>query len=615
MKFALPSYFTREEFWLGAGALVVGLVVAWILRGAPPGQTAMAEDDSDAPRSGYRDRMVAAVIVGLLLIAGGAYVAVARGILLSVPAFVLGFGLVIFLIARNRRYRHSSPTLRRTVYFSTAFLNASLLAGILVVANVIAFRYGSEPLDMTREGTFTLSTMTKQQLETLDRPVKFTLLTGRTLGASRQRDRVIQLLESYKAANPRKVELDYLDQYNEVTRIEELVKKVPELELLQGGGVVIEYGRGAGAPHAVVRSQDLFLALPAGTPRGGHDRYATSFSGEDEITTALIRLMEGEKTKVAFTVGHGEPSTADLNPRGRGIGNWRSRLNKVGCEVLDLNLTSEEIPQDLALLIVVGPKSTFKPDEILKLRSFTDRGKPLLFLLGNSAPSGLEDFIKSFNLVLGKGLIVDPRYNWNGSNPLMPYAPTNTAVKHPIADAIGANRAVLLSGAAPIQISGAASATGSPTPPENRELVPTVFLLTTNMSWAESDPKTLPMAFDPKVDKPGPLPIGVAVSDRVERSQPGDAAQGKPRLVLFSSSAMAENVFQELERTNLDTLMIAASWLRGRSDTLGIPPHTHVALSLSVDPELRQRLILIPSVVAVLLIIAMGIIVFIARRE
>ncbi len=72
MKFALPSYFTREEFWLGAGALVVGLVVAWILRGAPPGQAAMAEDDSDAPRSGYRDRMVTAVIVGLLLIAGGA---------------------------------------------------------------------------------------------------------------------------------------------------------------------------------------------------------------------------------------------------------------------------------------------------------------------------------------------------------------------------------------------------------------------------------------------------------------------------------------------------------------------------------------------------------------
>ena len=84
------------------------------------------------------------------------YFAVSRGILFSVPVFALGFGLVIFLVARNRRHRHASPTLRRTIDFSTAFLNASLLGGILIVGNVIAFRYGGQPLDMTREGTYTL---------------------------------------------------------------------------------------------------------------------------------------------------------------------------------------------------------------------------------------------------------------------------------------------------------------------------------------------------------------------------------------------------------------------------------------------------------------------------
>ena len=78
---------------------------------------------------------------------------------------------------------------------------------------------------------------------------------------------------------------------------------------------------------------------------------------------------------------------------------------------------------------------------------------------------------------------------------------------------------------------------------------------------------------------------------------------------------MAENVFQELERTNLDLLMIAAGWLRGRSDTLGIPPHTHVALTLRSIRGFRQQLILVPSVVALLSIIAMGIIVYSARRE
>ena len=78
MKFALPTLFSREEFWLAAAALAVGLVFAWILRGAPPGQASKAEDDQDAPRSGYRDRMVTGVVVGLLLIAAGAICAFTR---------------------------------------------------------------------------------------------------------------------------------------------------------------------------------------------------------------------------------------------------------------------------------------------------------------------------------------------------------------------------------------------------------------------------------------------------------------------------------------------------------------------------------------------------------
>jgi hypothetical protein len=610
MKVSFPTFFSREEFWLAASAVAVGLVVAWILRGAPPGQAATAEDDAEAPRSGYRDRMIAAVVVGLLIILGGAYLALVRGILYSVPAFALGFGLVIFLIARNRRHRHASPTLRRTIDFSTAFLNASLLAGILVVGNVIAFRYGGEPLDLTREGTYTLSSMTRKELESLDRPLRLTLLSGRIQGSGRQRDRVVQLLESYKAANPRMVELESLDQFNEIARLEDVVKRVPELELLQGGGVLIEYGNGEGAPHAVVRNQDLFL--DRNSARAPLDHYATSFSGEDEITTALMRLKEGQKTKVAFTIGHGEPATGDLNPRGRGIGNWKSRFNKVGCEVLDLNLNSDDIPQDLALLIIVGPISPFKSDEILKLRSFTAREKPLLLLLGNSAPSGLDDFLKSFNVSLGKGVIVDPRYNLYGRDPRYPYAPSNPAIKHAIVDALGPNRAVLLPGAAPIQVAGATGANGQPTPPENPELIPKTILTTTHFSWSQTD---LSAIAPEKADKHGPFAVGIAVSDRAARGQPGTPGEGKPRLVLLSSPAMAENVFQELERTNLDLLMIAAGWLRGRSDTLGIPPHTHVALTLSVDPRLRQQLILVPSVVAVLSIIAMGIIVFSARRE
>ena len=46
---------------------------------------------------------------------------------------------------------------------------------------------------------------------------------------------------------------------------------------------------------------------------------------------------------------------------------------------------------------------------------------------------------------------------------------------------------------------------------------------------------------------------------------------------------MAENLFQDITPANLDLLMNAASWLRGRPDTLGIAAKTHVALTLAVN--------------------------------
>src|SRR5262249_21482395 len=88
----------RREFWTAGPARAGLLALTWILRGAPPGQATEAEDDADAPRARYRDRIVVGVVVGLILILGGAFVAVEREIPWSLPLFALGFGLVICLI-------------------------------------------------------------------------------------------------------------------------------------------------------------------------------------------------------------------------------------------------------------------------------------------------------------------------------------------------------------------------------------------------------------------------------------------------------------------------------------------------------------------------------------
>ena len=196
-------------------------------------------------------------------------------------------------------------------------------------------------------------------------------------------------------------------------------------------------------------------------------------------------------------------------------------------------------------------------------------------------------------------------------------APPSRSLKHPIVDALGTNRVVLLPGAAPIKVAGAGHAgdcRGGSRRPDAR---------------ADGDSADGQLVVGRKRAAQGAADLGPQhrrrarpagrrhCSRRARRSeQPGGARQGKPRLVLFSCPAMAENIFQDLERTNLDMLMIAAGWLRGREDTMGI--RTQPACRADDFPSIRSfgtGLILVPSVVAVLSIIAMGVIVFTARRE
>ncbi len=183
------------------------------------------------------------------------------------------------------------------------------------------------------------------------------------------------------------------------------------------------------------------------------------------------------------------------------------------------------------------------------------------------------------------------------------------------------DRAVLVPNGAPIHILGQGpSAPGKPgTAPVNPHLVPIAILRSGPQSWAETDLTNPRPQLNQGSDEPGPVTVGVVVQERAAAaaaSAGSTAAFGaRPRLALFSSRSLADNVVQGIEPTNLDLVMNAASWLRGRPDAVGITANTHVALTLTADPVLRSRLVLVPTVMAMLGIIAVGTIVHVARRE
>lgn len=603
MTHLMTGFLARTEVWVLALAGAAFLALYWALRGAPIGQAAEDEGE-EAPRAAYRDRVIAAMVVGLLLIVAGGYIALTRSVPWSIPAFAAGFGTVLSLVAFNQRYRHASPALRRTIGFSNSALTAALVAGILIVANVLAFRYGGRALDFTRERTFSLSSRTLKQLAVLDRPVTLTRFFGGSPRAQLQSERVEQLLELYRAANPKRVRLISINPDRDFEKYEPIVKRIPEVAVTQGGGVLIEYGEGNDSRHAVLRNGDLF---DVNRPRIEESSAALEsvFHGEDAVTSALIGLREDKKPKVVFTTGHGEPSVAMLDPRRPGTGVWKARLEAMGSEVSEINLLQDNVPDD-ALLVVVAPATPFKPDDAGKVKSYLDQGRPALFLLGNQTKSGLEDVLKSYNVEFGNGLIVDRRLSLRNRAQLV-FVPVGGALRHPIVDSL-ASRYVLMPSSAPLRVLGMAGSAGS-----NPKVIASPLLRTSDQSWAETEPASQPVSFTSGKDEKGPLTVGVAVADRPRAGE--GPTEGSPRLVVFSSGMMGDNYVLEAEPTNQDLLVNAMSWLRGRSDLQGISPKTHVALTLTAEPTLRYRLVMVPTVMAVVLIIGLGVATYLARRE
>ncbi len=56
-------------------------------------------------------------------------------------------------------------------------------------------------------------------------------------------------------------------------------------------------------------------------------------------------------------------------------------------------------------------------------------------------------------------------------------------------------------------------------------------------------------------------------------------------------------------------------WLRGRPEMIGIDAKTHESLMFAADPGLRLRLVMVPTLLAVVVIIGLGATTYMARRD
>lgn len=137
--------------------------------------------------------------------------------------------------------------------------------------------------------------------------------------------------------------------------------------------------------------------------------------GEEQITHALIKATRSAEKKVYFVIGHGERDLAGTS--GEGLTEFVRSLNEASYETASLSLLeSDKIPDDAAVVAVIGPKSAFLPQEIDRLREYVLSGGRLLLAIDPLERHNLALLTKPLGVEFANDVVisVSPRISGRG---------------------------------------------------------------------------------------------------------------------------------------------------------------------------------------------------------
>ncbi|MDD5644177.1 MAG: Gldg family protein, partial [bacterium] len=350
--------------------------------------------------------------------------------------------------------------------------------------------------------------------------------------------------------------------------------------------VIIAYGD----KIEVVRDTDIAV-ISGGDAEGSYKRIV-EFSGEEALSSAMLKLAEDISPSVYFTVGHGEklPDSTQKDEMGQAA----IILKRQNIDVRTIDLMKDaSVPPDCAALIIAGPKTVFAEEEILAVNTYLNNGGSALILIDPFIYTGLEKILIEKGIVAGKDIVIDPSRkipladistlyieNFNKEHPATSRL-VKSATIHPLARSINPN-------------------------PLNTGYTVDILCSTTENGWGETEPSAHPVIFDKDRDRGGPVPICV--------SSVSQNPKYPTRLVAVGDSDFCANSCIA-NRSNADLFSNLANWCLNKTKFLSIeakkPEDTKLILN---SRQLRMvknfSIFILPGVSAFCALIA-----WLARRK
>jgi gliding motility-associatede transport system auxiliary component len=476
-----------------------------------------------------------------------------------------------------------------------------LAALILVMVNYVGFRHYTHK-DLSQSQFYTLSPKTIDVLKNLDSPITaYTFLDQRNEG---QVEEIENLLKEYQLSAGKNMDVEKIDPAYDIKRATDLQKELH----FDGNDHLIIFKYKDRSPR-FVKQEDLFDINPMTGQVG-------DFKGEQQLTAAIIGLVEGKPSKIYFTEGHGEHALQDMNTAA-GYGLVAQSLKGENVETANLNLAQKgDVPADADAVVIAGPSIAFSPFEADALDKYVANNGKLLVLLDPYVNLGLDSILKKYGLTYEDDLVLYRAATPTGEQMTIPLAAIFQGgfSAHPItAKFAQANVNLLIQDARSITL----PVNATPQPDAKNQFLlqtdPTAWGWISKTGTPPTDPKQL--TYNQTTDLAGPMTIA-AVYDG------GTTTDPTTKGTVFATRIVAVGSAKFLENDALDPSGVAANfftncidWLVKKNAVLDIAPKKPQQYGVSLNPISYRTIVWTAGVIIPALALIAGIFTWFSRRK
>ena len=480
-------------------------------------------------------------------------------------------------------------------------LQTIIVAVIVLMINYVGFnRY--KRWDLSGYNKYALSELTKRFLKSLKKEVNIYVFfspTSQGAGAELYYD-LQNLLKEYEFAGKRKILIETVDPYRNLTRTREL-----QVKFNFGADenmVILDYQN----RKKILRVADMAEYDPPGmfseTPQ------VKAFRGEQVITSALIELTEDKETKIGFISGHGEPSLESGSPLSR----FKEYIERQNIKLEPLNLTNlERVPTEYATVILTGPKYDLGDRDFSLLRNYwNEQGRIFILLDPKVKTPKLDQFLTEFGIRPDPDLIVTQFKTGieEQSVTLDVYAQflPETSFLRALSQATG----YFPGGACSLSIDESKVAQEGLT--VTRALTPAA-----PNYWGDKDEILYSQktpTYAQGIDLPPPLYFGVAL----EKGSIKDARvqlHSSSRMIVLGNADFVRNESLSESPPDVDFVLMSVNWLADREQLVGIAPKATRTFTLNLSDRQMNEIVLLTVAGIPMLIALLGLGVWSIRRR